>query len=262
MLRGEDNLLRIDKRPLWSASLSWADTAQEQWRRPKSEVMWHFKANKGSHNHPLASPHPKVVLRGLQPWGVNQGQGTLVMSTWPEEWLWEESTVHCVFMWITNFCGRICCQLTEAEAVGATAAAEAAAMGLLTDDSLVKRCSLRLDTQHTTLQPCHIVLECSWGRNRGLLHPYRFTPLCPSVNCLGLKTNTPPFQPHSTGLNTAAGFLGCKQWHWEEKQSAGVRARGEAVLTHRWQAAGYCKKTGCPPRLWTCSRLQGKLLIL
>lgn len=71
----------------------------------------------------------------------------------------------------------------------AAAAAAAAASRLWTDvDSLLIRCYL---CQHT-LQVCHIGLECCWRRNQSSSHPYWSTPLHPSVNCLGLKTNTPP----------------------------------------------------------------------
>lgn len=34
-----------------------------------------LRLTKGSHSHPLASPHPRVVLRGLQPRGVDAGEG-------------------------------------------------------------------------------------------------------------------------------------------------------------------------------------------
>lgn len=106
----------------------------------------------------------------------------------------------------------------------------AAASGPRTDvDSFLTRCSL---CQHT-LQLCHIGLECCWGRNQSLSHPYRSTPLSTRLwTVWAWKQTRPPlslFHPHSAW---AKHSWGATQWHGEEgRGGGGVWHWGDRPLT-------------------------------
>lgn len=123
----------------------------------------------------------------------------------------------------------------------------AAASGPRTDvDSFLTRCSL---CQHT-LQLCHIGLECCWGRNQSLSHPYRSTPLSTRLwTVWAWKQTRPPlslFHPHSAW---AKHSWGATQWHGEE-------GRGGEVLTLGWQTTDYWKGDNkWTPSLWNCELL-------
>lgn len=90
-------------------------------------------------------------------------------------------------------------------------------------------------------QLCHIDMECFWGKDEDLTHPYKSRSLHQSVNSEGLKTNMHRFYPH-TAMTSTAG------WGKTERSSEwGLYL----LLTLSWQATHYQKGANRgAPWLW------------